>query len=62
MQYERPLSAEKLDEFRRLYKAEFGAELEQDDLERKARTLLNLYISLYSSASDAARQVQLTEE
>lgn len=62
MHHERPLSADKLDEFRTLYKTEFGVDLEQDDLERKTRTLLNLYVSLYSSASDAARQVHLTEE
>lgn len=62
MHYERPLSAERLNEFKKLYEAEFGIELEQEDLERKARTLFNLCRAMYSSAADAVGEVQLTED
>ena len=51
-----------LDEFQSLYKKEFGICLTQEDLEREARKLLNLHVSLYGSASKAIKQVQLNEE
>ena len=47
---------------KKLYEAEFGIELEQEDLERKARTLFNLCRAMYSSAADAVGEVQLTED
>jgi len=62
MHTERRLSKKSLDEFYSLYKEEFNEDLTQDDLERKARMLLNLSVSLYSSASNAVRQVQLTDK
>lgn len=44
-----------------LYQAEFGENLSQEDIERKARMLLNLYLSVYTSVVDVVHEVQLTE-
>lgn len=55
------LSLQSLDNFRMLYQAEFGENLSQEDIERKARMLLNLYLSVYTSVVDVVHEVQLTE-
>ncbi len=41
------VSERSLAKFHDIYKWEFGKDLSQEDLERKARTLLNLYLSVY---------------
>jgi hypothetical protein len=45
-----------LDKFRELYKSEFGEDLNQDDLERKAHMLTALYRAVYRSPVEIARE------
>jgi hypothetical protein len=40
-----------LENFWNIYKHEYGEELSSYDLERKARILLNLYLSIYENPS-----------
>ncbi len=45
------VSERSLAKFHDIYKREFGKDLARDELERKARTLLNLYLSVYRKTS-----------
>lgn len=54
------LSETSLLEFKLLYNKEFGEELNQDDLERKARMVSNLYLAIYQSPLEVIKEV--TEE
>lgn len=58
------LSEKSLLEFNRLHQEEFGETLNQDDLERKARMVRNLYIAIYRSPVEAIKAVEerLSEE
>ena len=58
------LSEKSLLEFSRLYEEEFGERLNQDDLERKARMVRNLYIAIYRSPVEAIKEMNesLSEE
>ena len=45
-----------LDDFQTVYVQEFGESLDEDELERKARFLLNLYRIIYRSPVEAIQQ------
>jgi hypothetical protein len=45
-----------LAKFREMYNSEFGEELNEDDLERKARLVLALYSSVYRSLVEIVRE------
>lgn len=51
-----------LEKFKSIYRDEFKEDLSDEDAERKARMLLNLYLSVYTSVVDVVHEVQLTEE
>jgi len=48
-----------LDDFRTAYMQEYGESLSENDLERKARFLLNLYRTIYRSPVEAIRQDEI---
>jgi hypothetical protein len=50
-----------LEKFKSIYRDEFNEDLSDEDAERKARMLLNLYLSVYTSVVDVVHEVQLTE-
>lgn len=47
-----------LDGFKTLYLNEFGEQLSDEDAERKARTILNLYLAVYGSVLDVSKDAQ----
>lgn len=56
------LSNEGLTHFAELYKNEFAEDLTPEDLERKARTLINLYIAIYSSPLEVVKSQSLIDD
>ena len=55
-------SAEGLARFAEIFFQEFSQHLNQEEVERKARTLLNLYLAVYESPIAAVKTQLLTEE
>ena len=55
------LSPEGLARFAGIYSQEFSETLTQDEVEYKARMLLNLYLAIYRSPLEVAKQ-QLSDE
>ena len=51
-----------LDRFKGIYLDEFGENLSDEDAERKARLVLNLYLAVYRSVLDVIKEVPLTSE
>ena len=51
-----------LEKFKSIYRDEFNEDLSDEDAERKARMLLNLYLTVYTSVVNIVREVQLTED
>jgi hypothetical protein len=51
-----------LDRFKSIYYDEFRKDLSDEDAERKARRLLNLYLAVYSSVVNVVHEVQLEKE
>lgn len=46
-----------LDRFKSIYSEEFNETLSEEDVERKARMLLNLYLAIYGSVLDVVKEV-----
>lgn len=46
-----------LEKFKSIYRDEFHEDLSDEDAERKARMLFNLYLSVYTSVVDAVHEV-----
>lgn len=46
-----------LDRFKSIYTEEFNETLSEEDAERKSRMLLNLYLAIYGSVLDIAKEV-----
>lgn len=51
-----------LKSFKTLYQKQCGEELNEEELERKARLLLNLYLAIYQSPVETIRQTELAPE
>ena len=54
------ISQDSLDCFVGLHRTEFAEDLTQEEAERSARTLLNLYSAVYQSPVDVVREAQIT--
>jgi hypothetical protein len=50
-----------LEKFRSIYLDEFGDSLSDEEAERKARMLLNLYLAVYRSVVEVIKEVPLTD-
>lgn len=48
--------------FAELYKKEFAEDLTPEDLDRKARLLRNLYMAIYESPLEVAKQQLIAEQ
>lgn len=48
--------SEKLEAFRQIYLQHFGEELTEEETERKARKLLNLYLVVYGNPVDIVQE------
>jgi len=46
------------DRFKKIYLDEFGEHLSDEDAERKARLVHNLYLALYRSAREVIKEVE----
>jgi hypothetical protein len=47
-----------LDRFKKIYLDEFGEDLSDEDAERKARLVLNLYLAVYRSAREVIEEAE----
>lgn len=52
-------TAEGLIQFAELFKQEFGEELSQEEIEQRARAVLNLYIAIYRTPLEVAEVQKL---
>ncbi len=54
------IDEEGLEKFKRIYSDTFNENLSQEEIERKARTLLTLYLAVYQTPMQSIREIELS--